>query len=59
MTGSSLIVVSNRLPFTLKRHEDGTTSRVAAAGGLVTAVAPVVVNGKGNVSLRLHSWTVS
>jgi len=47
VTGSSLIVVSNRLPFTLRRHEDGTLSRVAAAGGLVTAVAPVVINGKG------------
>uniref|UniRef100_A0A2M4A4G8 Putative trehalose-6-phosphate synthase component tps1 n=1 Tax=Anopheles triannulatus TaxID=58253 RepID=A0A2M4A4G8_9DIPT len=45
---SSLIVVSNRLPFVLKRDpKTGTLSRHASAGGLVTAVAPVVIKGKG------------
>ncbi|XP_059086503.1 uncharacterized protein LOC131883147 isoform X2 [Tigriopus californicus] len=44
---ASLIVVSNRLPFVLKREEDGTLTRKASAGGLVTAVAPVVVDNHG------------
>ncbi|PSN33063.1 Alpha,alpha-trehalose-phosphate synthase [UDP-forming] A [Blattella germanica] len=44
----SLIVVSNRLPFVLKRNpETGKLERKASAGGLVTAVAPVVVKSKG------------
>uniref|UniRef100_A0A182J7Z1 Uncharacterized protein n=1 Tax=Anopheles atroparvus TaxID=41427 RepID=A0A182J7Z1_ANOAO len=44
----SLIVVSNRLPFVLKRDpKTGKLSRHASAGGLVTAVAPVVIKGKG------------
>uniref|UniRef100_A0A0A9WQ86 Alpha,alpha-trehalose-phosphate synthase [UDP-forming] A n=2 Tax=Lygus hesperus TaxID=30085 RepID=A0A0A9WQ86_LYGHE len=42
-----LIVVSNRLPFVLHRNEKGELSRKASAGGLVTAVAPVVVECKG------------
>ena len=50
VTSSSLVVLSNRLPFTLQRGEDGGIRRVAAAGGLVTAVAPVVVQSKGNKS---------
>ena len=46
--GNSLIVVSNRLPFVLVRGEDDVLTRKSSAGGLVTAVAPVVVqcNGK-------------
>ena len=48
VTASSLIVVSNRLPFVLKRDEDGNLSRKSSAGGLVTAVAPVVVQSGGN-----------
>ena len=48
MTSSSLIVVSNRLPFTLGvSPEDGSLRRKPAAGGLVTAVAPVVIQSKG------------
>ncbi|XP_039262026.2 trehalose-6-phosphate synthase-like [Styela clava] len=43
----TMIVVSNRLPFVLKRDEDGNLTRKASAGGLVTAVAPVVVECKG------------
>jgi len=43
----SMIVVSNRLPFVLQRNKDGNLIRKASAGGLVTAVAPVVVNGNG------------
>ncbi|CAH1983948.1 unnamed protein product [Acanthoscelides obtectus] len=43
----SMIVVSNRLPFVLVRDKDGNLKRKASAGGLVTAVAPVVINGNG------------
>ncbi len=44
----SLIVVSNRLPFVLKRDpSSGQFSRQSSAGGLVTAVAPVVVQSGG------------
>lgn len=44
----SMIVVSNRLPFILKRNEKtGDLERKASAGGLVTAVAPVVIRGGG------------
>ncbi|XP_075225977.1 trehalose-6-phosphate synthase 1 isoform X2 [Lycorma delicatula] len=42
-----LIVVSNRLPFVLKKNAEGKLVRIASAGGLVTAVAPVVVQGQG------------
>ncbi|XP_066150260.1 uncharacterized protein Tps1 isoform X1 [Euwallacea fornicatus] len=43
----SMIVISNRLPFVLQRKKDGSLVRKASAGGLVTAVAPVVINGNG------------
>ena len=43
LTSSSLIVVSNRLPFTLAPAPGGGLRRLPAAGGLVTAVAPVVI----------------
>ena len=43
LTSSSLLVVSNRLPFTLAPAPDGGLRRLPAAGGLVTAVAPVVI----------------
>ncbi|XP_044749938.1 alpha,alpha-trehalose-phosphate synthase [UDP-forming] isoform X2 [Coccinella septempunctata] len=46
-SSGSMIVVSNRLPFVLKRLENGRLTRKASAGGLVTAVAPVVINGNG------------
>ena len=46
---SSLIVVSNRLPFVLSRREDDTLYRKPSAGGLVTAVAPVMVQSGGNL----------
>lgn len=42
-----LIVVSNRLPFVLNRKPDGGLERKQSAGGLVTAVAPVVIECKG------------
>ncbi|XP_026807687.1 alpha,alpha-trehalose-phosphate synthase [UDP-forming]-like [Rhopalosiphum maidis] len=43
-----LIIVSNRLPFVLKKNEQTKKwERKASAGGLVTAVAPVVVQGNG------------
>ena len=47
--GNSMIVVSNRLPFVLVRHEDGSLTRKSSAGGLVTAVAPVVVQCNGKI----------
>nr|CAD7257546.1 unnamed protein product [Timema shepardi] len=44
----SMIVVSNRLPFVLKRDPiTGDLERKASAGGLVTAVAPVVIQSHG------------
>ncbi|CAH0561444.1 unnamed protein product [Brassicogethes aeneus] len=46
-SSGSMIVVSNRLPFVLKKNKDGSMVRKSSAGGLVTAVAPVVVNGGG------------
>ncbi|CAG9820300.1 unnamed protein product [Phaedon cochleariae] len=46
-SSGSMIVVSNRLPFVLQRDKDGKLFRKASAGGLVTAVAPVVINGGG------------
>ena len=47
VTASSLVVVSNRLPFTVSRHPDGGLQRRDAAGGLVTAVAPVLIQTSG------------
>ena len=44
---SSLVVVSNRLPFTVSPGPDGGLRRQQAAGGLVTAVAPVVIQSGG------------
>ncbi|XP_017769006.1 PREDICTED: alpha,alpha-trehalose-phosphate synthase [UDP-forming] isoform X2 [Nicrophorus vespilloides] len=46
-SSGSMIVVSNRLPFVLEKNKEGNLCRKASAGGLVTAVAPVVVNCKG------------
>ncbi|CAL4124161.1 unnamed protein product, partial [Meganyctiphanes norvegica] len=46
--GSPLVVVANRLPFTLKTNPcTGKLERQQSAGGLVTAVAPVVVDSGG------------
>lgn len=48
LVSASMIVVSNRLPFVLKRNEiTKELERKASAGGLVTAVAPVVIQSKG------------
>ena len=44
---SPIIVVSNRLPFVLARTGEGGLERRSSAGGLVTAVAPVVVECDG------------
>jgi hypothetical protein len=51
---SALIVVSNRLPFTLVKDKEGRLVRKAAAGGLGTAVAPVVVKSKGQSGVTVH-----
>ncbi|BES87211.1 synthase [Nesidiocoris tenuis] len=42
-----LIVVSNRLPFVIQKDDLGNVIRKHSAGGLVTAVAPVVVENDG------------
>ncbi|XP_046407165.1 alpha,alpha-trehalose-phosphate synthase [UDP-forming]-like [Ischnura elegans] len=46
-SSAPLIVVSNRLPFVLTRNAQGKLERKQSAGGLVTAVAPVVIDCKG------------
>ena len=45
--GLSLVVVSNRLPFVVAANDDGKLIRKSSAGGLVTAVAPVVIETGG------------
>ncbi|KAF4532499.1 hypothetical protein B566_EDAN003075 [Ephemera danica] len=42
-----LIVVANRLPFVLVRGANGQLERKQSAGGLVTAVAPLMIDCKG------------
>ncbi|XP_063610188.1 uncharacterized protein LOC134784089 [Penaeus indicus] len=45
---SPMVVVANRLPFTVQKNPvTGQMERKHCAGGLVTAVAPVVVETKG------------
>ncbi|CAG0898880.1 unnamed protein product, partial [Darwinula stevensoni] len=44
---SPMVVVSNRLPFILRKDEHGELQRKQCAGGLVTAVAPVVIQCGG------------
>ena len=46
---SKMIVVSNRLPFVLEKDKNDQINRKSSAGGLVTAVAPVVVQSGGKV----------
>lgn len=43
----TLIVVSNRLPFVITVNENGETKRSSSAGGLVTALAPLVIKSNG------------
>ncbi|MHC4607953.1 MAG: alpha,alpha-trehalose-phosphate synthase (UDP-forming) [Planctomycetota bacterium] len=45
-TGTGLIVVSNRLPFVVRKEGEVTQAR-AATGGLVTALVPVLRNRGG------------
>lgn len=42
-----IIVVSNRLPFVVTVDENGNPSRSTSAGGLVTALAPLVIKSNG------------
>jgi len=44
---SHIIIVSNRLPLILKKAEDGKIKVGKGAGGLVTAMAPVLKNRNG------------
>lgn len=46
-TADRLVVVSNRLPFVLSQQEDGRYSLVPGAGGLISALAPVLRNRGG------------
>jgi trehalose 6-phosphate synthase/phosphatase len=41
------VVVANRLPFDLKREDDGSTTARQAPGGLVTALAPLLAKRQG------------
>lgn len=43
-----LVVVSNRLPFAIKKDENGSLTIKPGSGGLVTALAPVL-NNRGGV----------
>ena len=43
----NLVVVSNRLPFVIKVEDDGTAVRTPTAGGLATAVGPVLLKSRG------------
>ncbi|RNA22677.1 alpha-alpha-trehalose-phosphate synthase [UDP-forming] isoform X1 [Brachionus plicatilis] len=43
----SLVVVSNRLPFVISTNENGDPVRKNSAGGLVTALAPLVIKNDG------------
>jgi trehalose 6-phosphate synthase len=43
----SLVVLSNRLPFTLAREADGSWTIDSGTGGLVTALSPVLQNRGG------------
>ena len=44
---SRIVIVSNRLPLILKKSEEGTIEIGKGAGGLVTAMAPVLKNRNG------------
>ena len=43
----SLIIVSNRLPFVVNTDENGKSTRINSAGGLVTALTPLVIKSNG------------
>lgn len=43
----SLILVSNRLPFVVNTDENGKVTRINSAGGLVTALTPLVIKSNG------------
>ncbi len=47
MKKSHIIIVSNRLPLILKKTEDGKIEVEKGAGGLVTAMAPILKNRNG------------
>lgn len=44
---NNIIIISNRLPFVLGKKVDGTIEVKRGAGGLVTAMAPVLKNRNG------------
>jgi trehalose 6-phosphate synthase/phosphatase len=46
-THPRLVIVSNRLPFVINKESDGKLSIKPGAGGLVTALAPVLKNRGG------------
>ncbi len=47
MDKNNIIIVSNRLPFILKKTENGEVEVKQGAGGLVTAMAPILRKGNG------------
>ena len=47
MGKTNFIIVSNRLPLIIKKNEEGKIEIQKGAGGLVTAMAPVLRNRNG------------
>lgn len=45
---SKMIVISNRLPYTFTKKDDGSMSATQGAGGLVTAVTPLLRQTNGS-----------
>ncbi|MEP6980351.1 MAG: bifunctional alpha,alpha-trehalose-phosphate synthase (UDP-forming)/trehalose-phosphatase [Nakamurella sp.] len=42
-----MVVVANRLPFDIEKHDDGTTTTRQSPGGLVTALEPILSRRAG------------
>ena len=42
-----MVVVANRLPFDIEKHDDGTTTTQQSPGGLVTALEPILSRRAG------------
>jgi trehalose 6-phosphate synthase/phosphatase len=55
-TSRALFIVSNRLPFVLKRGEDGELTAEASAGGLVTALLPLMTQSCSHSSSLWVGW---
>jgi trehalose-6-phosphate synthase len=58
MPSRKLVLVSNRLPFSLKRRDNGIWAKEDSHGGLVTALAPVIAREAG-IWIGWHGSTQS